>query len=245
MISDIETNYINVFLSLFLKVRSEDYGSRSGPAMLAALASQVESYNDRCKDSCAHMRTSSQGEPLVVVCSPLMKRVHQIRQSGELCFIDSSGNMDRENCRVFLLLTHSCVGGLPLGVLLCQSEDEQTIFEGLELLKQLAGENAFAGSGQAGPQIFITDDCKAEQGALRRSFPEATLLLCSFHLLQAVWRWLWSRKSGVAHKDRPVLFGLVKDMLYSQDTAEVDRLYMESRKHPVAVRLVFTTEKLA
>ena len=94
---------------------------------------------------------------------------------------------------MFLLLTHSCAGGLPLGILICQSEDQQTIFEGLELLKNIVGEKAFAGRGQAGPQIFLTDDCRAERGALGQAFPDATLLLCSFHLLQAVWRWLWSK----------------------------------------------------
>ncbi|KAF3856959.1 hypothetical protein F7725_008818 [Dissostichus mawsoni] len=123
------------------------------------------------------------------------EKVHQLKHSGELCFIDSSGNMDRENCRVFLLLTHSCAGGLPLGILLCQSEDEQTIAQGLEQLKQVVGEKGFAGRGHEGPQLVITDDCRAERGALRKAFPKATLLLCSFHLLQAVWRWLWSKES--------------------------------------------------
>ena len=165
--------------------------------MLAALQNQVESYINKCQDRCAIMATSSQGAPLVALCSPLMKKVHQLKHSGELCFIDSSGNMDREGCRVFLLLTHSCAGGLPLGILICQSEDQQTIFEGLELLKNIVGEKAFAGRGQAGPQIFLTDDCRAERGALGQAFPDATLLLCSFHLLQAVWRWLWSKESGV------------------------------------------------
>lgn len=104
--------------------------------MLAAPQNQVESYNKKCKDSCALMGTSSWGAPLVLVCSPLMKKVQQLKHSRELCFIDSSGNMDRENCRVFLLLTHSCSGGLPLDILLCQSEDEQK----LELLKQIVWE---------------------------------------------------------------------------------------------------------
>ncbi|KAF3838962.1 hypothetical protein F7725_010730 [Dissostichus mawsoni] len=89
----------------------------------------------------------------------------------------------------------SCAGGLPLGILLCQSEDEQTIAQGLEQLKQVVGEKGFAGRGHEGPQLVITDDCRAERGALRKAFPKATLLLCSFHLLQAVWRWLWSKES--------------------------------------------------
>ncbi|XP_010765429.1 uncharacterized protein [Notothenia coriiceps] len=142
--------------------------------------------------------------------------------------------MDRENCRVFLLLTHSCAGGLPLGILLCQSEDEQTIAQGLEQLKQVVGEKGFAGRGHEGPQLVITDDCRAEREALGKAFPKATLLLCSFHLLQAVWRWLWSKESGVTHGDRPALFAIVKEMLYCQEIGSVDRLYSEARGHPVA-----------
>ncbi|KAJ4931751.1 hypothetical protein JOQ06_010191 [Pogonophryne albipinna] len=144
--------------------------------------------------------------------------------------------MDRENCRVFLLLTHSCAGGLPLGILLCQSEDEQTIAQGLEQLKQVVGEKGFAGRGHEGPQLVITDDCRAERGALGKAFPKATLLLCSFHLLQAVWRWLWSKEIGVTHGDRPALFAIVKEMLYCQEIGSVDRLYSEARGHPVAAR---------
>lgn len=82
-------------------------------------------------------------------------------------------------------LTHTCAGGLPLGVILIQSEDEATILECLQLLKDFLREDAFAGSGQADPHL-ITDDCKAKRGALGRPFPGSKLLLCTFHLLQAV-----------------------------------------------------------
>ncbi|KAK1876115.1 1-phosphatidylinositol 45-bisphosphate phosphodiesterase gamma plc-3, partial [Dissostichus eleginoides] len=115
---------------LFHKVCREEYGTRTGPTMLAALK---------------------------------LQKVHQLKHSGELCFIDSSGNMDRENCRVFLLLTHSCAGGLPLGILLCQSEDEQTIAQGLEQLKQVVGEKGFAGRGHEGPQLQFGGGCGARR----------------------------------------------------------------------------------
>ncbi|XP_041912161.1 uncharacterized protein LOC121677466 [Alosa sapidissima] len=229
---------MNVFSRLFHKVCRAEYGAQVGPTMLEALKNQVESYNSKCEEFCAVMETSSKGTPLVVICSPLMKRVHHLKHSGELCFMDSSGNMDRESCRVFLLLTHSCAGGLPLGILLCQTKDEETIFEGLDLLRNIAGEKAFAGRGQAGPQVFVTDDCRGERGALRRVYPDATLLLCSFHLLQAVWRWLWSKESGVDKGDRQTLFTIVKNMLYSKNVKEVDSIYMNAKENPVAVRLV-------
>ena len=47
---------------------------------------------------------------------------------------------------------------------------------------------------------------------------------------------------GVDHRDRPTLFTVVKDMLYCKEIARVDRLYSEARQHPVAVRLVLSTE---
>jgi len=126
--------------------------------------------------------------------------------------------MDRENCRVFLLLTHSCAGGLPL---------EQTIAQGLEQLKPVVGEKGFAGRGHEGPQLVITGDCRTERGALGKAFPKATLLLCSFHLLQAVWSWLWSKESGVPHGDRPARSAIVEEMLCCQEIGSVDRLHSQ------------------
>ena len=205
--------------------------------MWAALEVLIEKYNEKCKDTCAKLTTSAAGSPLVAICSPLMKRVHTTRRSGELCFIDSSGCMDRENCRVFLLLTHSCAGGLPLGIILSQSEDEDTIAEGLELLKELLPENAFDGNARAGPSLFITDDSKAERGALRRAFPEATLLLCTFHLLQAVWRWLRCNEHGISKIDRQAFYAVVKDMLYAEDVSGVELLYQNAISS-TAVRFV-------
>lgn len=90
---------MNVFPRLFHKVCREEYGTQNGPTMLAVLENQV-SYNKKCKESCALIRTSSQGASLVALCSPLVKKVYQLKYSGEVCFIDSSGNIGRENCSV-------------------------------------------------------------------------------------------------------------------------------------------------
>lgn len=43
---------------------------------------------------------------------------------------------------------------------------------------------------------FITDDCEAEIAVLRDTFPEATLLLCIFHFLKAVYQGLRTSKNG-------------------------------------------------
>ena len=50
---------------------------------------------------------------IVAVCTPFMKRVHtHIQESGEVVFIDSSGGIDRDGYRIFLVMTHSKAGGL-------------------------------------------------------------------------------------------------------------------------------------
>ena len=56
-----------------------------------------------------------------------------VPHSAELVFMDDSGNMDRQNTRVFLLMTHSAAGGLPFGVLILSNEQRATITAALQL----------------------------------------------------------------------------------------------------------------
>ncbi|RXN14873.1 fibrinogen- and Ig-binding -like protein [Labeo rohita] len=146
---------------LYQKVNKQEFGEQSGEGMLAALARQIESYNAACNDTYAKLKMSATGTPLVAICSPLMKRTHSLSNSGEMCFMDSSGNMDRENCRVFLLLTHTCAGGLPLGIVITQSEDEKTVSGGLELLKSILKNDAFGGRVEL-HQLDLAFSCSAQ-----------------------------------------------------------------------------------
>jgi len=49
-------------------------------------------------------------------------------------------------------------------------------------------QNAFDGKGF--PTIFLTDNSDAEI-ALNAVWPNSKSLLCIFHILQDLWRWLW------------------------------------------------------
>lgn len=67
--------------------------------MAVALERQIEQYNIECRYQCAKATTSNGKRLLVAICSPLMKRVHaNLKHSGEMCFMDASGNMDRHHC---------------------------------------------------------------------------------------------------------------------------------------------------
>ena len=89
------------------------------------------------------------------------------------------------------------IGGLPVGEILTTREDTETIRFGLELLKSVLPRGAFYGRGvDVGPQLFMTDDSDSLRSALTGAWEQAELLLCIFHVLQAIWNWLWDAKHG-------------------------------------------------
>ena len=139
--------------------------------------------------------------------------------------MDASGNMDRQNARVILLMTHSAAGGLPLGVLILSNEQCATITAALRLYMTMLDNRCFGGRGAAGPAVFMTDDSTAERAALQDVFPDSTLLLCAFHILQAYWRFLWDHKTGVQKQYRQQLFSVVKAMVYATSEDQLHNLY--------------------
>ena len=131
--------------------------------------------------------TITKGKPMIIaVCTPLMFRVHEnIQQAGEMTFCDATSSLDRFNTSLFILSTSHAAGGLPLGVIMTSDEQEETIRQGLELLKEVLPKNSFYGRGvERGPGITMTDDSSAERNAIHSVWPEICLLLCAFHFLQ-------------------------------------------------------------
>lgn len=161
-----------------------------------------------------------------------------VKHSAELVFVDASGNMDRYNARVFLLLTHSSAGGLPLGVLILPNEQTTTIIAALQLYSTLLDAECFGGRGQQGPVVFMTDDSTAERNALHTVFPDAQLLLCAFHVLQAFWRFLWDHKSGIAKEHRQYLFSFLKGMVYAQTEAKLESEFSKAMEDSCVQRHV-------
>ena len=178
--------WLCICYSVYYKIFQKSYGAPTGEQMILDLKRHITEYNTSIGQTCAAMTTSN-NDLVVAVCTPLMKRVHAtIRQSSELVFVDSSGGVDRFNCRVFLFMTHSCAGGLPLGCIITTSDSREIISCGIELWKTILPDNCFYGRGTQGPYVFLTDDCCPLRQAIHSSFPESVLLLCIFHILQAI-----------------------------------------------------------
>ena len=125
------------------------------------------------------------------------------------------------------MVTHSPVGALPLGVIITSDETTSTLIQAFDLFKLCLPDNSFYGKGINGPTVFMTDNCSELREALSKSWPNAKLLLCVFHLMQQVWRWLFERKHNIASHDRTVILLLFKKVVYAESYTEMEETYDE------------------
>lgn len=233
--------YLNLFANkyshysrLYKKIFNKTYGAASGEEMLHDLEAAIENYNSEQGEMCGKIKDIN-GKIVIALCTPLMKRVHQNHDySGELVFIDASGGMDRYDCRIFMMLTHSAAGGLPLGCLIVTSESRDCITQALRLYLEILPKDGFFGRGSRGPLVFLSDDSEAERQSLHEVFPEATLILCVFHLLQAVWRFLWEGKNNIRKDHRPQLLSAVKKITFAGSVIALEEAYAEIQANDIA-----------
>lgn len=57
--------------------------------------------------------------------------------------------------------------------------------------------------------VFMTDDSAAEKSSLSAVWPNARQLLCHFHVVQAMWRWLFT---NIDKNDRQFLMKLFQNV---------------------------------
>ncbi|GES83311.1 hypothetical protein GLOIN_2v1883854 [Rhizophagus clarus] len=200
-------DYNSVF-HLFQKYRDTVLGSRNGSQMFIRLGSIVKDYNNSAS---------------------LMCRVHKkIPQAGELYYMDTSASFEQLNTSITLLYTSCAVGALPLRMFITSDELETTLEKAIGLLKTILPEYAFFGCGPlVGPVICLTDDSSAERKALELCWPKGVRLLCTFHVLQAFWRWLHDPKHKIKKEDQASIMEKVKKILYASSSLEMDTHYCE------------------
>lgn len=187
--------------------------------MFKDLEQTIANYNKEQGDVCARMCKTTDNQLVIAICTPMMRRVHaRLKESSEMVFVDSTGNFNRHKHRLFLLLTHSSAGGLPLGVFITTSQTQATISAAVELLQTVFPPDRFFGHPE-GPLVAMTDNCTTLRQALHEAFPKATLVLCVSHLLQAMWRWLWSSSNGVPVQHRAHLLKSFRGLVYASTPA--------------------------
>ena len=133
--------------------------------------------------------------------------------------MDSTGNVDRHNGRVFLLMTHCVARGVPVGCFLTTPEMQSTIEAALRIYKELLSPDSFNGRGVRGPCMMT---------AMPREIPSERpfqTLWYYFARSTSCRRWLWDAKFEILHGDRHDLFHLFKRLMYADSCEKLDELY--------------------
>jgi len=153
-------------------------------------------------------------EFLIAISTSLMSRVRKhYKEDAKMLFIDSTGSVDAHELVVTLVVVATCAGALPMGITIAGSKSEETYTQAFDLLKMLTEEIDPTTSMQ--PNIGMTDHDESIRNSLKSVWPNITLFLCLFHILQAVWRHLMLSASGVAKDDRQAVFRAFRTCVYA------------------------------
>ncbi len=194
------------------------YGFGQATKMLQDIEKRIAEYNSNADSPCLKFIKKGSDFAVVVVTDFMRRILRFIPQTAEMMFLDSCGSVKRFGTKVLLLMTNSCAGGLPIGVAVMSSETSEMLSAIFSSFKSLLDEDSFCGQGS--PAVCITDDCSTERNSLRVNFPDTTLLLCVFRMLQACWKFLVSANSSIRKEDQYRCFIHVKNMMYSKNDNE-------------------------
>lgn len=122
------------------------------------------------------------------------------------------------------MVTHSICGALPLGIIVTSDETTDTLTDAFQLFKSSSSAFSFYGSSE-GPKVFMTDNCSELREALKKVWPSSTPVLCIFHILQQVWRWLHEKKNNIDLNDRVSLLLNFKKILYAESQEALEQQY--------------------
>ena len=200
------------------------YGDSSDDDMLHRMTEQARQYNDEQGEKCVHVE-KFQKEIIVVILTPLMKRHHKIPQAADIMGIDSGRGYDRHNTVIWHLTTKSFTVTVPLGLILTNSETIEALTKAIEIYKDLLPDDCFGGRGrELGPKIIMRDGSDTEGSAILSSWPSVIQLLCIFHVLQALWRWLFASENNIKLADRPHMLCIFRDIMYNTELDPSDSI---------------------
>ncbi|KAH9366836.1 hypothetical protein HPB48_000037 [Haemaphysalis longicornis] len=132
----------------------------------------------------------------VLVVTAIMSRTQALGTAKEMVFLDSTASCDETQSTVTVVLTATPVGAMPLAVLLHSSQSTESYKAAFD---RSEAELSLCFGGAPAPQCFMTDNSAAERAALEATWPEATRLLCHFHVAQAEWRWLQASRNQIMY----------------------------------------------
>lgn len=164
------------FHNFYQKNFTAEFGAKTGERAFEKVSEFANEYNGKTTDGKIMVERDGT-EFLVAGCTPIMKRAHELLvESGDIVLVDSTGNFECSESRVFFMICPTAAGGFPLGFGISHSESAETLEKLFELMKRCLPANAFYGRGpDVGPRIFMIDGSLSERKALSRTFSAITV----------------------------------------------------------------------
>lgn len=208
---------------LFQKWRTSRYGDRAEQNINEVIMQRKIKLEEE-----GFVVTFKENPRIIVIITPIMKRIFLEGLSEEIVFVDTTSSCDQTNTNVTFCFTAHKVGAIPVACVLHseQSEANYTLaFSAVkEALEKDGSEKKFK------PRVIMTDDSQAERNSLQAVFPESRLLLCAFHVSQAFWRWLCDGRHGVDKTKRQHIMLEFHNLLYANTPTEAETRFNEFLK---------------
>ena len=199
---------------LYEQWRLRSYGSRDKTDLFCVLQRK----KTELSKFGVHLFTKE--EPTIcVIITPIMQRVYMAGLADEMVFIDTSGSCDQTNTCLTFVFAGTKIGALPIAIILHTSQSQENyvhVFQSLKCFLTQVCDKEFQ------PAVIMTDDSKAERNALREVFPTSWLLLCIFHVNQALWRWLWQSDHGISKEDRQPIMKMFRKVMFADTIREAE-----------------------
>lgn len=106
--------------------RQSEHGGLNNPSMFDAIRKYAEHHPELILES-----SHANDKFSVVLVTPFMMRAHrQLKEAGEVVFVDATSCVDQLNTAVIPFLCAGPAGAVPLAVVFTSSQDEATLTEG-------------------------------------------------------------------------------------------------------------------
>ena len=144
------------------------------------------------------------------------------RYGSKLVLMDATYKTTMYAIPLFFVCVHTNVGYKVVAEFMCQTEDQASISEALAILR---GWNP-----TWNPDFFMVDYSTAEIGAIENQFPGSVVYICDFHRIQALQRWVRTKKNNLSSAEQEMFLGYMQSIAYSRSEDEFNKRVDALRK---------------
>ena len=156
----------------------------------------------------------------IVIVTPLMSRFLSKLKGKVPHFVDSACGCDQTDTSITSFLAPSEAGAIPIAIMLHDSQSTESYATGFNMIKSVWDKKS-----KYEIACFVCDDSSSLHAALKITWPLVIILLCIFHVLQALWNWLFKAGNKIELQDRKLLINNFKNLVYAENINDFQTEY--------------------